>query len=210
MPQWTLLRQGDWKGTMKRILLLTLLLPLLGWAANIETYQAANQSSVRVYTQDGHGTGVVLTDHCILTAQHVVEKAAFIKAETIDGTFVPLLVQKQSKDLDLAVLCTRQDLKQKVKLAAHEPQQYEEVFVIGYPLAAEQFLTEGRWQKDGFISAECAPGNSGGGVFNSAGQLVGIVDAIAAYGKNVFPHLCLVIPIGTVTTWLGDDYVGKT
>lgn len=193
-----------------RVVALLMLVSSVCLGAPLATYQAANQSSVRVYTQDGHGTGVVLTDHCILTAQHVIEKAAFIKAEQVDGTMVPLLVQKQSKDLDLAVLCTKQELKNVVKVAAHEPQQYEEVFVIGYPLGASEFLTEGRWQKDNFISAECAPGNSGGGVFNSAGELVGIVDAIAAYGKMVFPHLCLVIPIGTVTTWLGDDYVGTT
>lgn len=201
------------KGITLRLILtglMVLLLPSLSPAQSRETMLAANSTVVEIITDNGHGSGVILTDHCVITAEHVIDKAAFVKAKTADDTFVSLLVYKVSKDPDLAYLCSTTDTFQHVAhWAKSYPLQYEPVFVVGYPIHGEQIITTGLMQKDDVVTAQCAPGNSGGGAFDASGGLIGIAEAIMytedKKQHDLFTHLCDITPMGVIQTWLENN-----
>ena len=78
------------------------------------------------------------------------------------------------------------------------PKTGDGVAAVGYPMGMGiQVLTEGRWQ--GLLdqiyanhTAQIAYGNSGGGVFNAKGDLVGVNSKVAFAGA-IIPHLAIAI-----------------
>lgn len=145
------------------------------------------------------GSGFLLNNQgYIITNFHVIEDAKTIKVEGIKGDFtVPFTARVIAVDrlTDLALL------KIDSKLVTFETPPYEfihtkntskaeRVFALGYPLqntmGGEVKVTDGIINSlTGFkqsisefqISAPVQPGNSGGPLFNSQGQLIGIISA---------------------------------
>lgn len=91
------------------------------------------------------------------------------------------------------------------------------VRAVGYPLdRSSQFLTEGRVQDSVVFeypqymvhSAPTIFGNSGGGVFNERGELVGITSAVAVYATGwdgipfVVPHMSYAVNLTTIKAFL--------
>lgn len=151
------------------------------------------------------GTGFALTNNYIVTNNHVVEKAKSIKIQGVNGSFntqYDATVVATDKYNDLALLkvsgCTiaSQNIPYSVKTFTSEVG--EEVFVLGYPLTStmgdEIKLTTGVISsKTGFqgdvslyqISAPIQSGNSGGPLFDSKGNVIGIVSAKHRGAENV-------------------------
>lgn len=152
------------------------------------------------------GTGFALNDGYIVTNYHVVENANTITIQGIKGDFG--LVYKASiaaidKVNDLALLKITDNgfsgfgtITYKVKAATSEVG--EDVFVLGYPLTStmgdEIKLTTGIISsKTGFqgdvsmyqISAPIQPGNSGGPLFDSKGNVIGVINAKHIGTENV-------------------------
>lgn len=152
------------------------------------------------------GTGFAINNSYIATNYHVVEDANTIKVKGIQDNFnaeYSAKVVSVDKINDLAII-TIEDKKFEgfgaipYKIKAETSNVGEEIFVLGYPLTAtmgdEIKLTTGVISaKTGFkgnaalyqISAPIQPGNSGGPLFDSHGNLIGIVNAKHKDAENV-------------------------
>lgn len=151
------------------------------------------------------GTGFALTNNYIVTNNHVVDGAKTISIQGINGDFnhkYQAEVVATDKHNDLAIIkvsgvtISSSNIPYAVKTGTSEVG--EEVFVLGYPLTStmgeEIKLTTGVISsKTGFqgdvsiyqISAPIQPGNSGGPLFDSRGNVVGIVSAKHKGAENV-------------------------
>lgn len=153
------------------------------------------------------GTGFAIsTTGIIVTNYHVIEKATTINIRGINGDFnstyqAKVLMSDKINDLVLLQIIDTNfipldsipyNIKNDLSLVG------ENIFVLGYPLLAtmgeEIKLTNGIISsKTGFqgdittyqISAPAQPGNSGGPLFNSNGEIIGIVSAKHLLTENV-------------------------
>lgn len=151
------------------------------------------------------GTGFALTNNYVVTNYHVIEDAKNITIQGINGNFnnkYNATVVGTDKYNDLAILkvngttIASANIPYSVKTTTSEVG--ENVFVLGYPLTStmgdEIKLTTGVISsKTGFqgdvslyqISAPIQPGNSGGPLFDSKGNIIGIVSAKHRGAENV-------------------------
>lgn len=168
----------------------------------IKMFPTSNQVA---HAKEWSGTGFALTNNYIVTNYHVIENAKSIQVQGVNGDFgtqYNAMVIATDKDNDLAILklnkCTisSQRIPYSIKTATSEVG--EEVFVLGYPLTStmgdEIKLTTGVISsRTGFqgdvsqyqISAPIQPGNSGGPLFDSKGNIIGIVSAKHKGAENV-------------------------
>lgn len=151
------------------------------------------------------GTGFALTNNYIVTNYHVVEEAKSISIQGINGLFnnkYGATIVATDKVNDLAILkvngvnISNANIPYSVKTSTSEVG--EEIFVLGYPLTStmgdEIKLTTGVISsRTGFqgdvslyqISAPIQPGNSGGPLFDSKGNIIGIVSSKHRGAENV-------------------------
>lgn len=172
-----------------------------------EDYIAAKRKKVEVEVeqpQNWTGTGFALNNNYVVTNYHVIQNANNITLTGINGSFSikhTASIAATDKNNDLAILklngnTSIMDIPYSVNTATSDVG--EEVFVLGYPLTAtmgdEIKLTTGVISsKSGFqgditqyqISAPIQPGNSGGPLFDSKGNIVGIVSAKHIGAENV-------------------------
>lgn len=155
---------------------------------------------------DWSGSGFALNNGYICTNYHVIDGAKSIEIHGVQGDFTTSYSAKviaSDKFNDLAILKVDDaDFKgfgtipYKVKTSMADVG--EEIFVLGYPLTTtmgdEIKLTTGvvssrtGYQGDVSlyqISAPIQPGNSGGPLFDSQGNLIGIVSAKHTGAENV-------------------------
>ena len=137
----------------------------------------------------GTGSGFAVGEGVIVTNRHVIEDANTISLNTWDGSSFDASVQGIEYTDDLALVRTGRRLPLAGQLASDDPNTGEDVTVVGYPLGGQQELAPGRVvdyarldTDEGprvlRLSAEIWPGNSGGPVLDSNGQVVGVVFAI--------------------------------
>lgn len=151
------------------------------------------------------GTGFALKDNYIVTNFHVVDGAKSISVLGINGSFIKgysadVIATDKINDLAIikvnGVTISSANIPYSIKNTTSDVG--EEVFVLGYPLTStmgeEIKLTTGVISsKTGFqgdvsiyqISAPIQPGNSGGPLFDSKGNVIGIVSAKHSGAENV-------------------------
>lgn len=151
------------------------------------------------YVQSGAGSGVIISeDGYILTCAHVVNGATSIQVQLDNGDTYDATIIGQDTTSDVAVI--------KVEATGLTPAVIgdsnalavgETVVAVGNPLG-----TLSNTVTDGIISAlnrevtvedndmtllqtsaSISPGNSGGGLFNANGELIGIVNAKSSYSE---------------------------
>lgn len=170
------------------------------------------------YTTTGSGSGVIISsDGYILTNNHVVESAKDITIRLHDGTeYVAKVIGTDSKT-DIAVLKVDATNLKPVTIGDSDKLVVgETAVVIGNPLgelggtvtngiisALEREITlDGSRMNLIQTNAAINPGNSGGGLFNSKGELVGIVVAKSS-GLDI-EGLGFAIPINDVKDVISD------
>ena len=151
------------------------------------------------YVQSGAGSGVIISqDGYILTCAHVVDGATSVKVQLQNGETYDASIVGSDATSDIAVL--------KIEATGLTPAVIgdsdalavgETVVAVGNPLG-----TLSNTVTDGIISAlnrevtvedndmtllqtnaSISPGNSGGGLFNANGELIGIVNAKSSYSE---------------------------
>ncbi|WP_245673963.1 MULTISPECIES: trypsin-like peptidase domain-containing protein [Actinoplanes] len=183
-----------------------------------EVYQALAPSVVLIQTtghdsqsraEAGTGTGVIANaDGTVLTALHVVDGAETIRVTYADGTSAPAEIVTEDPAQDIATLVPGKLPETLVPAVLGGGVQVgEEVVAIGNPLGLTWSTTDGvvsgmdrtAGKIEGLIQFDAAvnPGNSGGPLINTRGQVVGIVIALAnPTDAGTFIGIGFAVPIG--------------
>ena len=139
---------------------------------------------VRCGNGQGSAPAVKLGDKdMLLTAAHVVSRGDEASVTFPNGKTIRVKVVGRDTSIDLAVLEPVDPLPVKTTvLAATAPKRGDEIWTIGYPegrgpvAKKGQCLENSAGLKDGMmVTQEVIPGDSGGGMFNANGELVGII-----------------------------------
>lgn len=184
----------------------------------ISTESVVTGSFAQQYVQQGAGSGVIISqDGYILTNNHVINGANSVKVRLRDGTEYDATIIGSDSDNDIALL--------KVNATGLSPATFGDsnsLAVGDYVVAIGNPLGElGGTVTDGIISAlarkvtiedtqmtllqtnaQVNPGNSGGGLFNANGELVGIVNA--KQSATEVEGIAFAIPINNVLDILSD------
>ena len=184
----------------------------------ISTESVVTGSFAQQYVQQGAGSGVIISqDGYILTNNHVINGANSVKVRLRDGTEYDATIIGSDSDNDIALL--------KVSATGLSPATFGDsnsLAVGDYVVAIGNPLGElGGTVTDGIISAlarkvtiedtqmtllqtnaQVHPGNSGGGLFNANGELVGIVNA--KQSATEVEGIAFAIPINNVLDILSD------
>ncbi len=173
--------------------------------------------------QGGIGSGVLISPEChVLTAAHVVEGADQIIVRTHDGVLRPaeLLFSEASADIALIrILPPVPDLEHARLGDSDRLAVGQRTYVVGSPYGLENSFSVGHISGfrefdrlyDGtilveFIQTDAAinSGNSGGPVFNSKGEVIGIASRILTVSGG-FQGLGFVVAINTAKQLLAFE-----
>lgn len=174
----------------------------------------ADRSTATVAETDTGAGVIVKAGGTILTALHVVDGATSIKVAYTDGTTTTARIAARQPGNDIATLDPVTLPQTLVPAVLGGPLQVgSPVFVVGHPLGLADSLSAGVVSaldrtittENGRalahliqIDAAVNPGNSGGPLLNRAGQVVGIVTALAnPSGRGFFVGLGFAVPIAT-------------
>lgn len=202
---------------MLRIILLAMVAALVGCASfNPQPpYTQAMRSSLLVDSDGGSGSAVIVNDQCALTAKHVADGATNLKVVTWTEKEYPVSKVYLSEFADIAVVCiAEQFIEKPVVIRRQMPEPYSGIFVVGNPLGIRNTITTGLYQGDDRMTAPIAWGNSGGGVFDQSGQLVGIAVAVSVRRIEayvfVFPHLGVMETSRNLVQFLDENHIRYT
>lgn len=193
------------------------------------SYEKLKSMTVLVVNPDDNGknvgsmgTGVIVKKEkyhtYILTNNHVCsankEKDCFLLLE--NGIHVPLEpVKGTESNYDVSLLRTMQPLEEKTSVTSFtiaKPQ--ERVFLVGHHLGRPYVYGEGVFagydETDEIIQIPTMYGNSGSGVFNAKGELIGLVYA----GKGASPFQmdfahAQIVPGSVIKMFLKDLFKGS-
>lgn len=193
---------------------------------------------VEPMTKEMLGSGfVVRSDGYIITNRHVIAGGIAFSVSFADGTTLPAEFVATTRGIDIAILRVHADhaLSTARIGSSARLRQGDEVFAIGNPLGLTSTVTKGiisaldrdsnLSQVDNFIQTDAAinHGNSGGPLFNMAGEVIAVNDAFESLGDSS-AGLALSIPIDDVrfvvmqlakygkiqVGWLGADLQSMT
>jgi S1-C subfamily serine protease len=204
----------------------------------VTVYTAGRTGAVaqdgRSATAEGIGSGTLIDDEGhVLTASHVVQTADVVAVEFRSGERLEARVMRTLPSVDLALLKLTGKLPEgvrPVKLGDSDAMRVAaQVFVVGAPLGVGHTLTVGHLsarrdtpsllglgdevevlQTDAAINQ----GNSGGPLFNMAGEVVGVVSYIvsdsgtsAGLGFAVSSNTVREMLLERPAFWSGVDFV---
>ncbi len=179
----------------------------------ITTETLVQSGFIGQYVTGGAGSGVIVSaEGFIVTNHHVIDGANTITVRLNDGTEYPATLVGTDEQTDIAILWI--DAGDRALTVATLGSSYdlvvgEDILAIGNPLGslggtvtegmvsatARQISVSGTNMTLLQISAPINPGNSGGGLFNLAGELVGVVNA--KMSSEEIEGLAFAIPVDT-------------
>jgi serine protease Do len=176
---------------------------------------------VKGHMGEGGGTGFVIDGAgTVATNFHVIDHASEIKVKLMDGTIaddVEVLAENQPDDLALLRIKTAKTPGPLVLGDSEKVTVGERAVSIGNPLGLEHTLTDGlisarrviEGRKMIQMSTPVSPGNSGGPLFNSRGEVIGVSAAIFHGGSPLAQNLNLAVPIDDLRAMIRTDYPGR-
>lgn len=191
---------------------------VVGFSAPADAPEQAG-SVVKLTDKQGHGSGVHIGGGYVLTAAHVPGAKKAMAYVRDDGRKGQAKVIWSSAEYDVALL--RLDSAEGImasNLECRAPGKGETVMLEGNPLILEGITTWGRiaggetslgpWASVLPVDASIAGGMSGGGAFDTEGDLIGInvgmmVQALGLGSTSV--GLSLIVPGSTICGLLARD-----
>lgn len=183
----------------------------------ITTESVVRGSRLGQYVTEGAGSGVVIaSDGYIVTNNHVIEDANKILVKLKNGDILEAEIVGRSSESDIAVIKVEALDLQPVVLGDSERLMVgDTAVVVGNPLGSGSTVTNGIISAldreidlgDSVMNllqtnAAVNPGNSGGGLFNGSGELVGIVVAKSA-GEDI-EGIGFAIPINDIKDTISE------
>jgi len=172
---------------------------------------------------EGLGSGVLISGEChILTAAHVVDGSSKIKVKTYDGKLrsATVLFSEKSADIALLKLDTPDHSLAHASLGDSDKMVVgQNVYAIGSPYGMENSFSSGivsafrnfNTLYDGTVSIEFIQtdaainsGNSGGPLFNSSGEVIGIASSILTVSGG-FQGIGMAVTSNTVKSLLAFE-----
>lgn len=165
------------------------------------------------YVTSGAGSGVIISaDGYIITNNHVVEGANSIHVSTTNGTQYKAQIVGTDSESDVAIIKIEATNLSFATLGDSDAIKLgEEVIAIGNPLGSlggtvtngiisalnREISIDGQKMVLLQTNAAVNPGNSGGGLFNMAGELIGVVNAksSSSSSETTIEGLGFAIPI---------------
>ncbi len=192
----------------------------------VKTESVVTGSFMGQYISTGAGSGVIFTDDgYIVTCYHVIEGATTINVVLRDGQTYEAKTIGYDEQTDIAIIkIEATGLSFAVFGDSDALVVGEDVVAIGNPLGelggtvtngiisalSREIIVQNQTMTLLQTNAAINPGNSGGGLFDAAGQLVGVVNA-KSYGEEI-EGLGFAIPSNTaynvVSELLDHGYVG--
>lgn len=183
----------------------------------ITTETVVRGSVMGQFVYEGAGSGVIISsDGYIVTNNHVISEANKIMVKLNNSKVYEATLVGRSSEFDIAVL--KIDADNLIPAIIGDSDKIvvgETAVVVGNPLGSGATVTNGiisaldREIDFGDLvinllqtNAAVNPGNSGGGIFNGKGELVGIVVAKSA-GENV-EGIGFAIPINDILDTISD------
>lgn len=188
-----------------------------------EIFEKYQDAIVVVYSFDfngnpkAQGSGVILNDKgWIVTNFHVFEGCEKMKVIHKKDTIQYNDIIGIDIERDLLIMKIEPGTYPEIKTLTGETKVGQKVFTIGSPLGLENSMSEGivsgnrsevGSKKQNFIqiTASISPGSSGGAVFNSSGELIGISSMGIKEGNN----LNFAIPVAELLKVKIDSYSDK-
>jgi serine protease Do len=179
----------------------------------------------------GHGTGFLIDENLFLTNQHVVAGAKEGRVITKNNLEYKFTIKLQSVDGDFALLQIEKSqwerFKKENKYVVFDTEtqinDLDEVFTIGHPMgllysfskgivsSSKRMTSNRRFLIE--VDANIFPGNSGGPLLNSSGEVVGMAQLMkpVTISSNMPPFNEIINTIGfalpiTITLKEIDDY----
>ena len=187
---------------MTRILALCLgiVLGAVGCAALIPKQRAENRvheaTVLLLFTGDGTCSGTMIAPTVLLTASHCIDDGSTL----LSVNRIPVNVEGIKRDgADHAWITLDTAFPAWVEMG-DPPEQGDEVFIYGNPGGEFDLLRRGyvvgtRSQDDGlYLDARVSHGDSGAGVFNRKGELVGVISGGDQFTMMI---LTVIFPLGT-------------
>lgn len=160
-------------------------------ATTINVYDQASKAVVSIRSNGGSGAGALIDGRgLIITNNHVVQGADRVQVKTADGrTFTGQVLALDGRN-DLAVVQIQPGGRlPSLKLSQKSARVGQRVYAIGNPFGLDRTLTVGilsRIGPNGDLQTDAAlnPGNSGGPLLDSSGEIIGINKAILSPGRG--------------------------
>ncbi len=159
---------------------------------SIDVYRKVSPAVVTLGTDRGSGSGsIVSSEGLVLTNNHVVRgvRGGRVSVSTTSGKRYTgqVIATDPTNDLALVRLNTSDRFPAVPLSSAENIQVGQRVFAIGSPFGLSGTLTTGilsRIGRNGDLQTDAAlnPGNSGGPLLNSRGELIGVNKAILSTG----------------------------
>ncbi len=162
--------------------------PGLVWGDAQKVFAKASRSVVVVLATNkngkniAQGSGVALDPSIVVTNCHVINDKKNIFVRVGENEMQNAYMIRGDQDVDICFLGVKDMAATKVELNLSRPKIGDTVYAIGAPKGLALSLTRGivsqlrayhgTWQIQ--TDAAISPGSSGGGLFNEAGQLIGI------------------------------------
>ena len=162
-------------------------------------------------------SGTYIDSYKVLTAAHCFGEptlAIWVKDSKETKSHTARLV-KMDKDLDLAILEVKAPKGHRYAVInSTAPKVGEQVITVGSPFNFQFLLAEGIVSKLGYKSKEFKatylvhtaminPGSSGGGLFNSKGELIG-VNTMTAGSPFGFAGISMAVDAATIDKFVSD------
>lgn len=200
---WDNINPGDkivWAGIAGIVLLILLALSVPARAGHTPRHSIA-ETVHQMHEAGASCSAVMIAPERALTAAHCLGMNAPVV--TINGYDYPVLEGYAASPRDIAILIIPGAPCPCARFADTTAEEGDPAVVVGYPWAMLRVVTYGEIQgrivleEDGqeylFVTALVAPGNSGGGVFDKYGDLIGIVS------KGAQGHSLLAVEIVSIT-----------